>query len=79
MKENDIDDILNKLINHKIEINFTQHYTSTLRSTSGILKQVTPDTIHMLLYNTYGEPEQYYLNRRSCVLLSIIDEGAPQK
>lgn len=70
-----INEILESLINHKVTLHYTQHEESTLRETSGILKQVNKDTIQLILFGEYGEPYTYYLNRHSCVLLSISDEG----
>jgi len=73
-----IEDALKKLIGHKVTLHFTPHEESELRESSGILVVVTPDIIHLKIYDNYGEPYDYYLNRHACTLHSVTDEGKPK-
>ena len=71
----DIDSVLNKLMNHKVTISFTPHEEAELRQTSGTLKEISRDIIHLETYDVYGKLDHYYLNRHACTLHSIVDEG----
>jgi len=71
----DIEEILRACIGRKVAVTFYSHAEPTLRETSGILEKVTTEVITLKLYNSFGEIELYHLNRHSCTLLSVIDEG----
>jgi len=70
-----VEDVLEKLVGHRVTLRFTPHEENELRESSGILVKVTPHIIHLKIYDTYGNPYDYYLNRHACTLHSITDEG----
>ena len=70
-----LDKVLKGLIGHKVMFHYTQHEEPEMRETTGILKAFNKDMIHLTIYNTYGEPSEFYLNRHACTLVSITDEG----
>jgi len=74
-----IGEILEKCINHKVTLVYNSHEESQLRETSGILVGVNAEVIYLKLYSNFGEVEDYYLNRHSCTLHSVIDLGKPKK
>lgn len=78
MENKTIIDELKSLVGHAIEVGFTMNQEFTLRHTEGILVEVTEELIHMRLYNNYGEISNYYLNRHSCQLVSVVDMGVPK-
>ena len=69
-----LDKVLEKLKRHKVALHFISH-DSEIREVVGILVDFDKDMIHLEMFNNYGEPSEYYLNRHACTLLSIIDEG----
>jgi len=71
----DLNSILKKAKDHKMTITYIPMDEGTLRETSGILRNVTDDTIHLQIGNDFGEKVDFYLNRRACVLLSLMIEG----
>jgi len=75
----DLDKILERLIGHKVVLHYTQHEEPEMRETSGILRAYSKDMIHMTLYNIYGQPTEWYLNRHACTLVSITDEGKAER
>lgn len=78
MKSNNIISKLKSMLGHAIEVSFTHHEEITLRRTSGILMDVTDEYVYLKLYNDFGESTDYYLNRHSCQLVSIVDFGEPR-
>lgn len=46
-----------------------------MRETEGVLLGSNENMIHIRVWNTHGEEESVYINRHSCSLLSILDEG----
>jgi len=73
-----LDEVLEKLIGHKVTLHFTQHEEPELRETSGILRDFSRDVIHLTIFNWYGEKTDCYINRHACTLVSITDEGEPR-
>jgi len=70
-----LEDILKKVVGHKVTLTFVHREEPTLRETTGILKDFDQNMIHMIVYNNFGEKENYYMNRHACTLLSVIEEG----
>jgi len=70
-----LDNVLKKMIRHKVTLHYTQHEEPEMRETSGILVDFNRDMIHLEIFNDFGEPQEYYLNRHARTLVSIIDEG----
>ena len=75
---NELEGILKQLLGHKVTLHYTPHEENEMRETSGILRQVTKNMIHLTIYNSYGEKVEFYLNRHACTLHSIADEGKPK-
>jgi len=70
----DINELLKSLLNHKISIAFIPR-NDNVKDMLGILKDFNENIIWLESVEAYGCKTQYYLNRHSCILLSIIDEG----
>jgi len=69
-----IDDILQQLLNRKITINYTQHEEPEMRETSGTLRGVSKDVIWIEMFDAFGRKLNYFMNRHSCTLLSVVEE-----
>jgi len=70
-----IEDILRECVGHRVTITFCSVDEPKLREVSGILVQVEEQVITFKLFDNYGGSDLYHLNRHSCTLHSVIDEG----
>jgi len=75
----DVETVLKSLINHKIDLSFTQHEEADLRTLSGILRKVNKDLIVIELVDTFGVSSFCYLNRYSATILSVVDYGEAER
>jgi len=73
-----IEDVLEKLVGHKVILHYTPHEENEMRETSGILRSYNKGIIHLTAFNEYGEKVEFYLNRHACTLHSVVDEGEPR-
>jgi len=72
---NELENVLKKLIGHKLTLSFITNVDGTLRETTGVLRKLSPEIMELKIYTTTGESELYYLNRHVCTLHSVIDLG----
>lgn len=71
----DINSILKKCVGNKVGITFYASEEGKLREIEGILLNVTEQVITLEMYDHFGQKDLYYLNRHSCVLHAVVDEG----
>lgn len=76
-KDESIEDTLINLIGHKVTIVYTGNLEGTLRETAGILEDVNKTQIKIRIHDSFGESVLWFLNRHSCNLMSVVDEGVP--
>jgi len=70
-----VEDSLNSVINHKVRLLYISKMESTLRETNGVVTNVSKEVITMKSTGEFGEWKPQYINRHSCVILSIQDLG----
>lgn len=63
---------LKKLIGKDVTITYSNDSGDAY--TSGVLKGVTDDKITLTVFNPWGKPREYNLNRNACTLLNWIVE-----
>lgn len=72
------DDLLQSYMGKEIDITVVHHVEGVKRTTTGILKEVTPDYLKLILeykphrWSLRYKKATYILNRKSCSFLSIV-------
>ena len=75
MESKTVNELLSKVVGHRVVISFTPHEEDALRETEGILEDFNEEVIHLRIYDSFGDASDYYLNRHACTLHSITDFG----
>lgn len=77
--DENIDDVLKRVLGHKVTMHYTLPEEMRMRETNGFLEDFNKAIIKLRQLNVFGEVSYFYINRHACTLLSIADEGKVEK